>query len=412
MIVEARDRLGGRVWTWRDGFAEEQHVEAGGDMIEESQAEILRLAEELGLRPVRILRSGFSGFHSGVTPAHRGAALGWEGVERALQDLIRAYRLAERRWDSAVAEALASVSVASWLDRINAHAEMRSTAQGMRGFFLADPENLSLLALVDQFAEEETPGQGRMYRIDGGNDLLVTALAKPLAGRIRRQTALVSVAHSGDGIDATVRASDGLLGTLHADYLICTLPAPALKMIRITPSLPSSQLEAIERLPYGPATRTALQFAQPTWRAPGKPRAYGTDLPIGAVWDGNEEQKGTSGILTLLAGGSASRQTRELLARGGVAEIVKQLDWLSVDRTQLVAHRVFSWEDDPCAGGGYAYFSPSYDPSWRTWLARPAGRLLFAGEHTSFRWQGYMNGAVESGLRAAAEVRARQSGLL
>jgi monoamine oxidase len=251
-----------------------------------------------------------------------------------------------------------------------------------------------------------------MYRIDGGNDSLVTALAQPLADRIRRQTALVSVAHSGDGIDATVRASDGLLGTLHADYLICTLPAPALKMIRITPSLPSSQLEAIERLPYGPATRTALQFAQPTWRAPGKPRAYGTDLPIGAVWDGNEEQKGTSGILTLLAGGSASRQTRELLARGGVAEIVKQLDWLSVDRTQLVAHRVFSWEDDPCAGGGYAYFSPSYDPSWRTWLARPAGRLLFAGEHTSFRWQGYMNGAVESGLRAAAEVRARQSGLL
>jgi monoamine oxidase len=130
------------------------------------------------------------------------------------------------------------------------------------------------------------------------------------------------------------------------------------------------------------------------------------------VWDGNEEQKGTSGILTLLAGGSASHQTRELLARGGVAEIVKQLDWLSVDRTQLVTHRVFSWEDDPWAGGGYAYFSPSYDPSWRTWLARPTGRLLFAGEHTSFRWQGYMNGAVESGLRAAAEVRARQSGLL
>ena len=57
-------------------------------------------------------------------------------------------------------------------------------------------------------------------------------------------------------------------------------------------------------------------------------------------------------------------------------------------------------------GGGYAVFGPTYDPALRQWLARPRGRILFAGEHTSLRWQGYMEGAVESGLRAAAEVRA------
>ena len=55
---------------------------------------------------------------------------------------------------------------------------------------------------------------------------------------------------------------------------------------------------------------------------------------------------------------------------------------------------------------GYAYIDPTYDPSLSSWLGRPRGRLLFAGEHTSLRWQGYMNGAVESGLRAAAELRA------
>ncbi len=257
---------------------------------------------------------------------------------------------------------------------IDATPEMRSTALGLRGFFLADPDELSLLALVDQFAEEETPGQGRMYRIDGGNDSLVTALAAPFADRIRPQTALVSVIQSSHGIDATVRASDGLLSTLHADYLICTLPATALKVVQIDPPLPLSQLEAIRQLPYGPATRTALQFEQTTWRKAGKPRAYGTDLPIGAVWDGNEEQKGPAGILTLLAGGSASAATRRLLSSGGVDEVLKHLDWLPLGRTRLTTHRVFSWEDDPWSGGGYAYFSPSYDPSWRAWLARPAQR--------------------------------------
>jgi monoamine oxidase len=51
-------------------------------------------------------------------------------------------------------------------------------------------------------------------------------------------------------------------------------------------------------------------------------------------------------------------------------------------------------------------FDPSFDPGLRQWLARPAGSILFAGEHTSQHWQGYMNGAIESGRRAAAEVRA------
>lgn len=406
VIVEARARLGGRVWTWRDTFAEGQHVEAGADMIEESQTEILHLAEELGLRPVRILKSGFSGFQSSVISSGQGAARGWEALENALEEQIRAYRLAERRWDSGVAEALAGMSVASWLDRIHANAEMRSTAIGLRGFFLADPTELSLLALVDQFAEDETPGQGRMYRIEGGNDGLAAALAVPFTNRIRRNTVVVSIGHSAAGIDAAVRTPDGTIDHLRADYMICTLPTTALKAVRIDPPLPSAKMAAIEQLRYGPATRTALQFERTPWRALGKPRAYGTDLPIGAVWDGNEEQNGEAGILSLLAGGSASAATRELLARGGIAEVLKQLAWLPIGQTKLLTHRAFSWEDDPWSAGGYAYFSPTYDPSWRAWLARPVGRLLFAGEHTSLRWQGYMNGAVESGLRAAAEVRA------
>ena len=61
---------------------------------------------------------------------------------------------------------------------------------------------------------------------------------------------------------------------------------------------------------------------------------------------------------------------------------------------------------DPNARGGYAYFDPAFDPALRAWLARPFGRLFFAGEHTSVKWQGYMNGAVESGRRAAAEIDA------
>jgi len=124
------------------------------------------------------------------------------------------------------------------------------------------------------------------------------------------------------------------------------------------------------------------------------------------VWDGNEEQRGRAGILSLLAGGGASDATQTIVAKDGARGLALSLDWLGSRGTDVTVSRQVVWEQDPFARGGYAYFDPGFDPALRAWLARPAGHLFFAGEHTSIRWQGYMNGAVESGRRAAAEVAA------
>ncbi|RPI55911.1 MAG: hypothetical protein EHM55_06410, partial [Acidobacteria bacterium] len=75
--------------------------------------------------------------------------------------------------------------------------------------------------------------------------------------------------------------------------------------------------------------------------------------------------------------------------------------------TELTGWTTLSWELERWSRGGYAYFAPQFRPSLRYALARPWGRIFFAGEHTSMKWQGYMNGAVETGLRAAEEVAAR-----
>ena len=86
--------------------------------------------------------------------------------------------------------------------------------------------------------------------------------------------------------------------------------------------------------------------------------------------------------------------------------MASRLEWLGSKDARLLGSHQTVWESDPWARGGYAFFDPSYGPELREWLARPAGRLFFAGEHTSLKWQGYMNGAVESGRRAAAEIEA------
>jgi monoamine oxidase len=170
--------------------------------------------------------------------------------------------------------------------------------------------------------------------------------------------------------------------------------------------VPARQHEAFGALKYGRATKSLLQFSRRFWRSPGQVRAFGSALPFGAVWDGNEEQRGKAGILNLLAGGGASDATQEIVARSGVQGLAATLDWLGARDAVLVGSKQVVWEQDPYARGGYAFFDPGFDPQLRQWLSRPAGRVFFAGEHTSIKWQGYMNGAVESGRRAAAEIAA------
>src|SRR5580765_2147737 len=155
-VVEARDHVGGRVLTARQGFVESQHAEAGGDMIDEQHHEIHQLAKELRLSMVRILKGGFAYARprpdGSVRIAGRSVGQAWRRMAEALADIGQPYRLAERRLESPIARELARHSVAQWLDDAHADEDMRTTATGLRGFFLADPEELSLLELIDQFA--------------------------------------------------------------------------------------------------------------------------------------------------------------------------------------------------------------------------------------------------------------------
>jgi monoamine oxidase len=402
-IVEARDRVGGRVQTWRDGFEKGQHAEAGADLIEEEQTDVLQLAGEFKLETVRILRSGW-GFYgtakSGITKI-RNAPAAFEEAAKLLGPEIKAFKAAESRWDSGVACWLGRQSVADWLKRARADKALAARVRGLRGFFLADPEDLSLLTLVEQFASDDIPGAGKMFRLRDGNDRLTSAMVKDLRGRMLLNAVVKQVSQRGRALRVSV--DDGRLNQIAADYVVMAVPAATLRHIRFVPALPPDQWRAISTLRYGPATRAVLQFETRFWKKIARPSAYGSDQPIGAVWDGNEQQARSPGILTLLAGGDASRELRALMDARGWPEIVRRLRWLGRP-SKLRAARLFSWEHDKWAKGGYAVFDHRFDPALREWLARPAKRITFAGEHTSRRWQGYMNGAVESGRRAALEI--------
>jgi monoamine oxidase len=274
----------------------------------------------------------------------------------------------------------------------------------MRGFFLADPNELSLLVYVEQFAAGNDPAKRTMHRLRGGNGRLPERMARALDAPVRLQQAARRIVQDENSVRITVENMRGRRTEISSDYAIVAVPAPLAAEIEYAPALPSAQRDAFTRLRYGHATKTLLQFDRHAWRRPGRPRACATDLDIGAVWDSSEDQRGPRGILTLLAGGSASDATKVMLSAEGAERLAGQLGFFGLGRTRLIASRSISWEDDRWARGGYAFFDSSFPPSARRLLALPWKRVFFAGEHTSTTWQGYMNGAVESGLRAAEEI--------
>src|SRR5712672_1139347 len=101
-VIDVRDRVGGRVWTIRDGFADGQHAEAGGDFIDEEQHEIRNLAADVGLKLTRILKGGFGYVRADqggrAKIVARNAKHNWERLAHQLRDVARPYTLSERRW--------------------------------------------------------------------------------------------------------------------------------------------------------------------------------------------------------------------------------------------------------------------------------------------------------------------------
>jgi monoamine oxidase len=415
-VVEARDRVGGRVRTWREAASAAAHAELGGEFIDAGHTAIRQLARELDLDLVRVLRAGFGLAirHEGRLHVHRTQAGMWRDLRRTLSPMRRILETA--RDADGLMDRVARLSVQEMLREAAAPQRVRAAACSLRGFFLGDPDTLSAAVLLEQLANGEDPGSVTMYRIRGGNDRLAGALARPLGRSLTLRFEVRAVRQSSSDVRVVAESRDGRLSELDAEYAIVTAPLPVLLTWAFEPALPDAQRRAFESLAYGDATKVVLRSSTPWWRRAGSPRAFGTNLPVGAVWEsapegGSADERPGVALLTLMGGGRASAQLRELTSREDPATFAEALAWLGDRRARdercLTRSAVqVSWEDDPWARGGYAVFTTAFAPSARPLLSRSFGRVVFAGEHTSRNWQGYMNGAVESGHRAAREVDA------
>jgi monoamine oxidase len=402
-VIEARDRIGGRVWTYRDSPLTPYYAELGGEFIDRNQKAIRRLARELDVPLVRVLRRGFGAAleHRGrvrVLPSPKPIA---ERFSAILQPATRAFKAAECDWGSTIAAAIARRSLRDVLEEADAEPRVQAYATALRGLYLAEPEDLSALVAAEQMFDDAQPGREPMYRVVGGADRLVRAVHDDAGCRVDLRHIVRAVQEDDEAVSVTIEGPRGRRATARADYVVAAVPAPLLLEWSFSPDLPEAQRRAFEALVYGPATKAVLRFSTRWWRRRGRPRAFATNLAVGAVWESGEEQR-KAALLTLLAGGSASAALRSMVTKSPDS-VISKLHWLGKAKEAPAVVSV-TWEDDPWARGGYAVFTRGFDPALRAALSRGTRRIVFAGGHTSRDFQGYMNGAVESGLRGAEEI--------
>jgi monoamine oxidase len=392
MVLEARDRVGGRIHTLHEQAP--HGLEIGAQMIHGTRAPTWALVKEFGLetRPlIEWSRWGFSprtGFLK-PDPVQQRAVMErltegyhhYRGGDISYQQFLDSLKMSEKDRDSVSEEAL------SWA---------------------AEPDEISLRAAIEDSATWEAYID-QNYQVVGGYDQIPKKMAESLGGRVRLSTVVTGVAWTPDGVLVTCER-EGKSETLRARRAVVTLPIGILQTGRpaFTPELPAWKRRSIDALHMGRVVVVYLLFDDWFWRDP-KTGRKGWSSRAGRIsfWDPHPTGRGMPGLQGWITGSAA----QELSDLGEKAGIQRALDWVeealprSGARRRLQWSYLRDWVRDPYALGCYSYTRPG-GYGQRAILATPVrGVLYFAGEATENppHYQ-TVHGAYNSGRRAAREI--------
>lgn len=414
VVLEARSRPGGRVHTIRSSFAEGLYAEAGAIRIPPQHEDVVRLTKDYGLNLVPFESSSGSALATigNVTAKlpddlkNATATLALKMEEDGLTPgaLLKRYvtdlppDIAELKPSADAYERWRSYDQVTWPDWLRS----RGASDGAVNLMTlgGDSRELSALYVLRQFALLQNTSQ--FYKIHGGMDQLPRAMARSLGAIVRYNAAVVGI----DQSEAAVRldyVERGRKKAVRASRVIVTVPFAALRSIDIRPGFSEAKARAIAELPYFPATRLLFQCRSSFWQQQGFSGTARSDAPA-EMWDCTYDLDATRGILGATVGGEIGRNvaamTRTRAIAYGLAIVGRTFPAV---RTSFQTGSVYRWIRDRWAGGAFAVFHPGQMSAFMPEIAKPEGRVHFAGEHTS-TWMGWMQGALESGERAATEV--------
>ena len=424
VVLEARDRIGGRVWT--DHLSDGTPIDRGGAWLGPGQDRLYALAAEMGIGTYPTFVAGDHLFlKDGRVHRYRGliprglswfALVGLEVARRRIDALARRVPL-EAPWTAPEAVALDARTIASWIDspwNAPSHTVRTLLRMTMTELFTSDPSEVSLLHMLFHLhsaggfvRQTSIEGGTQQDRIVGGMQTILDRVVERLGGTVRLATPVREIRQDGAGGDllsdrATVRAS----------RVIVAIPPVLAAHIRWTPRLPTDRALLLERLPAGWAYKFALVYDEPFWRTDG---LSGQTLAMGSPLTITLDACGAStppGILNTFAVGPHARG----LAHLGPLERRRTVIDAMATRFGPKATRVRDYIEQEWAGEEWtrgcfmSHYAPGVMTQFGHLVREPVGRIHWAGTETSPVMNGFIDGAVRSGERAAEEVMAAEGG--
>jgi monoamine oxidase len=423
-VYEASDRLGGRCWTIRGAFAEGQIAEHGGELIDQGHNAFRNLAHELGLALDNLLSAEANGTE----------LLGYfDGAPYSFDEMTDDLKQVWQKIHSDVSAAgypttfdsytprgrqLDRMSIVDWIEesvpggmgsRLGQLLDVAYTIE--YGADSSEQSSLNLLYLLG-FA-----GQGQLrvfgksnekYHVRGGNDQVPTRLGAALAGQVTTGAELVAIRQTSAGGYSLSFRTGSKTTTVTADKVVLALPFSILRRsVDLTKAgFSALKLVAIRDQGMGTNSKLHVQFRSRPWNALGCNGETFSDTGYQNSWEVTRAQSGASGILVDYTGGrigaSFGSGTPTSRAQQFLAQIEPVLPGLSQQwngRATLDFWPAYEW-----TRGSYSYWKVGQYTGFAGIEGRQEGNAHFCGEHTSIDFQGYLNGAVETGERAADEL--------
>lgn len=410
-VFEARNRLGGRVISFKD-LVPGKTVEGGAELIGLNHPTWLEFAKRFKLNFWQVTEDDdrespivLDGKHVSREDGER--LYDEIGTAYARLDQLAADVLADEPWKSPRAQEIDRQSVAAWIDSTSLssrgkqllHAEFAAD----NGVMTAWQSQLANLAQIKGGGLERYWVDSERLRCKDGNAQLADKLAGALAGRIRTRTPVRRIAVTDRGVSITLADGTDVAG----DDVVLAVPPSVWHKIAIDPPLPAHL-----RPQMGMNLKYLMVVKSRFWRRAGMAPEMMSDGPVQLTWEGTDNQPGPGYVMTAFSGGPAAETCRSWQPAERANAYLRTLEVAySAIASEFVKARFMDWPRDVWALGSYSFPAPGQVTTIGPTLREGLGRLHFAGEHTSFAFIGYMEGALQSGL-AVAKRLAMRDGLI
>jgi monoamine oxidase len=424
-VYEGNTRLGGRCWSIRGAFNEGQIAEHGGELIDQAHKETRNLAQELGL----VLDNLLAAEQNGTEPFYyfggrrQTFAETTDAVKQVWQvmhaDLSAAGYPTTYDSFTAAGSELDHMSILDWINtRVpGGHAsplgQLLDVAYNIEyGAEIAEQSALNLLYLLGFSGQ----GQFRIfgpsnekYHVRGGNDQIVSRLAQAVDGQVETDAALAAIVRNSDGRYTLTFGSGRSTRTVTAEQVVLALPFSKLREVDWQGAgFVAPKTLAIQEYLVGANAKLHLQFNDRHWRGLGNNGDTYADTGYQDTWEVTRAQGGAAGVLVDYTGGPTTRSLSGAapgqLAQRFLDQIEPVLPGLGRKWNGKVTFDY--WPSSPWIKGAYSYWRVGQYTRFAGSEFQRSGNCHFCGEHTSIDSQGYLNGAVETGQRAAADVLA------